>query len=155
MVEQSVASIETGNKLSDTTAEQLEGIVGGAARVAQFLEEIAAASREQSLAIEQISEGLSQVDQVTQSTTASAEESASASEELSSQAEQLRGAVATFKLRRVTQASPMLAAAPHLRSSGNGHAGNGHSDAWKAAASKPGAQQAVHTGVDDTEFDRF
>jgi methyl-accepting chemotaxis protein len=100
MVEASVSSIEQGNGLTEKTAEQLQEIVGGSRKVAEFLEEIAAASKEQAQAIEQITEGLSQVDQVTQSNTASAEESASASEELSSQAEQLRGAVAAFKLKR-------------------------------------------------------
>jgi methyl-accepting chemotaxis protein len=110
MVESSVSSIEQGNELTDQTAAQLQEIVDGSLRVAQFLEEIAAASKEQALAIDQITEGLSQVDQVTQANTASAEESASASEELSSQAEQLRGAIAAFKVKG---------------SSGNG-SGNGH-----------------------------
>ncbi len=100
MVNQSVDSIEVGNELTTKTAEQLEGIVAGAAKVAGLLEEIAAASGEQTLAIDQINEGLTQVDQVTQSNTASAEESAAAAEELSSQAEQLRAAIATFKLKR-------------------------------------------------------
>ncbi|MFP4115173.1 MAG: methyl-accepting chemotaxis protein [Spirochaetales bacterium] len=99
MVETSVTSIERGNSLTDRTAVQLQEIVDGSRKVASFLEEIAAASKEQALAVEQITEGLSQVDQVTQSNTASAEESASASEELSSQAEQLRAAVAAFKLK--------------------------------------------------------
>ena len=50
------------------------------------------------------------MDQVTQSNTASAEESASASEELSSQSEQLRGAIATFKLKTSGNAAEALAA---------------------------------------------
>jgi methyl-accepting chemotaxis protein len=106
MVDQSVSSIETGDALTERTAAQLENIVGGAVRVAQFLEEIAAATKEQSLAIEQITSGLAQVDQVTQSNTANAEESAAASEELSSQAQQLRAAIATFKLRNAGAVLP-------------------------------------------------
>ncbi len=156
MVEQSVDSIETGNKLTEQTAEQLESIVGGAQRVAQFLEEIAAASKEQSLAIEQITDGLGQVDQVTQSNTASAEESASASEELSSQADQLRASIATFKLKKVTDAAVLTApgasakavqapeAASHAR---NGSNGNG---------SASYRRESVHAGAtDDEDFDRF
>ena len=122
MVEQSVSSIAQGNQLTNRTAEQLENIVGGADRVSQFLDELAAASKEQALAIEQITEGLDQVDQVTQSNTASAEESASASEELSSQAEQLRSAIAVFKLKKA-QALAAPGALP--ADSGNGHDANG------------------------------
>lgn len=98
VVGRSVSSIEAGGALTVQTAEHLDGIVSGAERVSHLLEELAAASREQAIAIEQMTEGLGQVDQVTQSNTASAEESASASEELSSQAEQLRAAVAVFAL---------------------------------------------------------
>ena len=53
---------------------------------------------EQAQAILQITNGLEQIDQVTQANTASAEESASASEELTSQAEQLRQMTRQFKV---------------------------------------------------------
>jgi methyl-accepting chemotaxis protein len=98
MVEESIRNIELGNAAVGTTAGQLESIVDGAGKVADFLEEIATASREQAQAIDQISEGLDQIDQVTQSNTASAEESASASEELAGQAQQLQGLIRQFIL---------------------------------------------------------
>lgn len=98
MVEESIRNIELGNKAVELTSGQLRSIVDGAGKVANFLEEIATASREQAQAIEQISEGLDQIDQVTQSNTASAEESASASEELAGQAQQLQGVVSQFIL---------------------------------------------------------
>ncbi|MFW5789284.1 MAG: hypothetical protein ACOCW3_05015 [Spirochaetota bacterium] len=65
-----------------------------------MLEEIASASRKQSIGIRQIGDCLSQVDQVTQATTAEAEESAAASEELAGQAEYLREIVTRFRLGR-------------------------------------------------------
>ncbi|TVQ21079.1 MAG: chemotaxis protein, partial [Spirochaetaceae bacterium] len=111
MVDRSVRSVQTGDQHTQKTAEQLESIVTGAARVSQFLDELAASSREQSLAIDQITEGLGQVDQVTQSNTASAEQSAAASEELSSQAEELRSAIASFKLKTTTDDTRSLSAA--------------------------------------------
>ncbi|MFW6313930.1 MAG: methyl-accepting chemotaxis protein, partial [Spirochaetota bacterium] len=76
-----------------------DAIVTGTIRVAEVLEEIAAASKEQAQGIDQIVEGLGQVDDVTQSNTASAEQSAAASEELAAQAQELQQAVATFRLR--------------------------------------------------------
>ncbi len=99
IVEQSLQSIGEGTEKSKTTAAQLEEIVSGSVRVAEVLEEIANASREQAGGVRQINEGLGQVDDVTQATTAEAEESAAASEELSGQAEQLRNLVGKFILR--------------------------------------------------------
>lgn len=98
MVEESIKNIELGNQAADATAKQLEEIVAGASRVADLVEEISLASKEQSEGIEQINTGLDQIDQVTQSNTANAEESASAAEELASQAQQLKSLIAQFKL---------------------------------------------------------
>jgi len=98
MVDETVNNIRQGTAATQATARQLTAIVEGSGKVANFLEEIAQASREQAQAIEQITEGLDQIDQATQASTASAEESASASEELAGQAQQLRSMVAQFKL---------------------------------------------------------
>jgi methyl-accepting chemotaxis protein len=98
MVEDSISNIEQGNKLVEKTASQLEAIVTGSTKVAEFLGEIAQASNDQAQAIDQITEGLDQIDEVTQSNTSSAEESASASEELAGQAQQLKAMIAQFVL---------------------------------------------------------
>ncbi len=113
-VDESVRSIETGNKAAEATAIQLEDIVSGVGKVATFLEEIAQASREQAQAVSQITEGLDQIDQVTQANTASAEESASASEELASQAQHLQQMISQFTLevRSVRQIAAPQPAAP-------------------------------------------
>jgi methyl-accepting chemotaxis protein len=99
MVEESISNIKKGDEFVALTAGQLKSIVDGAGKVANFLDEIALASREQAQAIDQITEGLEQIDQVTQSNTASAEESASASEELAAQGEQLKSLIARFRLK--------------------------------------------------------
>jgi methyl-accepting chemotaxis protein len=100
MVEATTKNIEEGNSAAQATSEQLGEIVTGATKVADFLEEIALASKEQAQGVEQINQGLSQIDQVTQSNTANAEEGAAAAEELSAQAQQLRALVSTFQLAR-------------------------------------------------------
>ena len=71
----------------------------GSNSVAQLLDEITMASKEQTQGIDQITGGLEQIDEVTQSNTASAEESASSAEELASQAQQLQAMISQFKLR--------------------------------------------------------
>lgn len=101
MVEESIKNIDSGNKLVELTADQLESIVNGAAKVADLVEEITSASKEQTEGLEQVSEALNQIDGVTQANTANAEESASASEELASMAEQLKVLISRFKLEKV------------------------------------------------------
>ena len=98
MVEESTRNMQAGTASAQSTAEQLEEIVQVSTKVADFLGEIALASKEQAQGVEQISSGLEQIDQVTQANTASAEESAAASEELAAQGKQLRALVARFRL---------------------------------------------------------
>jgi hypothetical protein len=73
--------------------------------VADLAEEVAAASAEQSRGLEQINIGINQIDQVTQSNTATAEESAAAAEELDSQSHQLKSMIGRFTLRRAEEKS--------------------------------------------------
>ena len=124
MVNETTRNVEAGNKAAESTATQLEEIVSSSTKVADFLEEIALASKEQAQGIEQINQGLSQIDQVTQSNTANAEESAAAAQELAAQAQQLRGLVVLFKLakrRSVSQAPQAVdPAATDGASNGNG-----------------------------------
>ena len=71
-------------------AESLGEIMTQARKVNEIMDEIAAASQEQSQGIEQINKAVNQMEQVTQSSASSAEESAAASEELSAQAEGMK-----------------------------------------------------------------
>lgn len=111
-VEESNKNITLGTELVQKTSTQLESIVDGSNKVAEFLDEITQASREQSEGIDQITSGLDQVDQVTQSNTASAEESASSAEELAAQAQQLKAMIEQFKLESTAGASGRLIEAP-------------------------------------------
>ena len=96
LIEGSVRRVEDGTDMADKTAASLKEIVAAAAKVTDFVNEIAAASNEQAQGVAQITSGLGQIDQVTQQNTAHAEESASAAEELSSQAMVLQQLVSGF-----------------------------------------------------------
>lgn len=99
LIEDSVMKVENGTKIANTTAKALDEIVTDVARVSDLVSEIASASQEQAHGIEQVNSGLIQVDQVTQSNTASAEEGAAAAETLSHQAVQLKQMLSRFKLK--------------------------------------------------------
>ena len=96
LIEGSVKKAGDGAQMADKTAAALHEIVAAAGKVTALVAEIAAASNEQAQGVSQITQGLGQVDQVTQQNTAHAEESAAAAAELSSQALVLQQLVAAF-----------------------------------------------------------
>ncbi len=74
----------------------LEKLVPDIQKTADLVQEIAAASHEQSTGAGQVNKALQQLDQVIQQNAAASEELASTSEELSAQAEQLQASIAFF-----------------------------------------------------------
>lgn len=98
MIENSIKTVERGTGLVAKTGDALSEIQNSSVKVADIIGEITTSSNEQAQGISQINEGLTQIDTVTQTNTASAEESASAAEELSGQSNQLRELVDRFKL---------------------------------------------------------
>jgi methyl-accepting chemotaxis protein len=93
-IEDAVQKSSHGVTISSKVGASLQEIVTKARQVDEFAAEVAAASKEQSEGIGQVSKAITDMDKVTQGNAASAEESASAAEELSAQAESLREAVA-------------------------------------------------------------
>ena len=98
LIENSIKTVERGTDLTMKTGDALEEIKNSSVKVADIIGEITTSSNEQAQGISQINEGLTQIDKVTQTNTASAEQSASAAEELSGQAGMLRELVTRFKL---------------------------------------------------------
>ncbi len=85
-------SREGGSRLNEVAAS-VQAITEGAARVKSLVDEVDAASREQSQGIHQISEAVSSMEEVTQKTAASADQSASASAAMQRQSETLMDVV--------------------------------------------------------------
>ncbi len=98
MIEHSIRKVDAGTKIAVETAESLGRIVDQIEKAAELNINIANASKEQALGIDQINRGIIQVSQVVQTNAATAEESAAASEELSGQAEHLKEIVSVFRL---------------------------------------------------------
>ena len=101
MIEGSIQKVEIGTRFANETAEALNKIVDDVATAAALVNNIAIASNEQAIGIEQINQGILQVSQVVQTNSATSEESAAASEELNGQAELLKDTVSRFKIKRV------------------------------------------------------
>lgn len=100
LIQTSVEKAENGSEIASRTAQSLFEIVDQLSRAADRVTDIAKASDEQVHAINQINQGLGQIDQVTQQNTANAEENAAASQELSGQAQALKAILSQFVLDR-------------------------------------------------------
>ncbi len=98
LIEGSVEKTDNGAHIADQTAAALSEIVDGVTKVSDLVAEIAAASHEQSLGIEQVNAGLHQLEDVNQQATSTSEESAAIAEELSSQTETLQQMLSRFNL---------------------------------------------------------
>lgn len=99
LIEGSLEKVERGTSISEITAKSLADIVDGVTKTSDLVGDIAVASNQQSQGIAEVSEGLKQIDSVTQQNTANSEETASAGQELASQAGHLQGLVHRFRLK--------------------------------------------------------
>ena len=90
LIKGTVKKVGEGMDLVDTTNEAFQQVGASSIKVADLVVEIAAASAEQALGIEQVNKNIAEMDRVAQQNAANAEESASASEELDAHAGQMR-----------------------------------------------------------------
>jgi methyl-accepting chemotaxis protein len=98
LIDDSVGNVGKGSALVAQAGETMEQIVSSVQRVTDIMGEISAATREQSLGIEQVNQAIGQMDQVTQQNASLVEEAAAASETMRQQSAQLADAVSVFKL---------------------------------------------------------
>jgi methyl-accepting chemotaxis protein len=85
-------------RMAEEAGKKITGFLPDVQKTAELVQEISAASREQSTGIEQITSAINQLDMVIQQNASSSEELASMSEELAAQAQALRDTIAFFKL---------------------------------------------------------
>ncbi len=98
LIGDTLSRIDNGAAQATLAGRQMDEIVGAIANVSKVINDIAAAGVEQSTGIEQVTQAVSQMDEVTQQNAALVEEAAAAAESLREQAEQLSQAIAQFKL---------------------------------------------------------
>jgi len=132
--------------LAEKAGKLLEQMVPSIRKTADLVQEISAASSEQSSGVGQINSAVGQLNQTTQQNASSSEELAATSEEMSSQAEQLQHTMSFFKLDGSSSAGmanlvPRKSAAP----------------VRKLQSAKAASVPAFATGseVDETKFTKF
>ena len=98
LITDSVAKVDAGGRLVDDAGATMQEIVQGITRVTDIMSEIASASAEQTVGIEQVNEAITQMDSVTQQNAALVEEAAAAAGSLENQAAELARLVSVFKI---------------------------------------------------------
>ena len=124
LIGDSVRKAKNGSDLVNRSGHTLTEIVASVKRVTDIVGEIASASQEQTVGIEQVNKAMIQMDQVTQSNSAQTEELSSTAESLSIQAQGLQQLVSRFVIK-----------------SGNGQRGN-RQRASEPSQVKPGTAKA-------------
>ena len=84
--------------MAEKAGELLESMVPAISKTSDLVQEIAAASNEQSSGLGQVNSAMMQMNNVTQQNASSSEELAATAEDMSYQAEQLQQFVGFFKL---------------------------------------------------------
>ncbi len=117
LIRDSTAKVDQGADLVNRTGDSLSEIFSAVTNVATMINEIAAASKEQSDGIVQVNQAVSQMDEMTQQNAALVEQSTAAAKSLEEMARELDGMVSTFRVRDggASHAPQQLAAAPRPR----------------------------------------
>jgi methyl-accepting chemotaxis protein len=89
---------ESSVKTAESAGKLLDEMVPSIAKTSDLVQEIAAASQEQSIGASQVNVAINQMSQVTQQNASASEELAATSEEMNSQAEQLQSLMGFFTL---------------------------------------------------------
>ena len=97
-------------ELAERAGNLLNTIVPNIKRTSDLVQEISAASQEQSSGVSQINGAVGQLSQATQQNASGSEELAATAEEMSSQAEQLQQTMSFFKLGQPSRHTPHAAA---------------------------------------------
>ena len=141
-------------ELAERAGKLLDQIVPNIRKTSDLVQEITAASEEQSSGVGQINAAVTQLSQTTQQNASSSEELAATAEEMSSQAEQLQQAMSFFKLAGGNPSAQHRAQvvikqiASKRPAAGNRHGG----------AKPPGGAGFAHVSadaVDESQFARF
>jgi methyl-accepting chemotaxis protein len=140
-------------ELAEKAGRLLDQMVPNIKKTSDLVQEITAASEEQSSGVGQINSAVSQLSQTTQQNASSSEELAATSEEMSSQAEQLQQVMAFFKLGGAHHAGAKPAKVAAGRTAAK-------APAKPLPARKPGNRVhgfalAMPAGVDETQFTKY
>ena len=145
LIQDSVKKVEDGSHLVTQSGHTLEQIVHSVKKVSDIVAEIAAASREQSLGIDQVGRAIAQMDELTQQNAALVEQATAASQGMAGEAGSLNGMLDHYDFTGVAEVNRAIAsssAAPPAERRKANRPWSGRS-AQKTATAAPRPEAAV------------
>ena len=157
LIEQTIEAVQRGGQISEETVTAIGTVTEKSVQITSLVDEISAASEEESRGVSQVTIGIDQISSVVQTNSATAQQSAAAAEELAGQANIMHGLVEKFKLKsaestykkkQATYIPPEPAAyIPPETTDDRKLSGHGaDSSAVKASAPKPKKYESKKTG---------
>ncbi|NEX16940.1 MAG: methyl-accepting chemotaxis protein [Halochromatium sp.] len=146
--------VQEGRVLVEAVGDSMSEIVTHSAKVSELMDEVNRASNEQTMAIDQVSVAISQMDEVTQQNAALVEQTATASASLEEQSRELADAVSFFNVGKTAATAPR-AALPAAKTSSTGESVKPAALApprQPKPAPKPQLEPAVHNEDDWESF---
>ncbi|MBE0489005.1 MAG: Tar ligand binding domain-containing protein [Halomonas sp.] len=98
LIDGSVNQVQEGATLVEQAGDTMREIVAAVRRVTDIMDEISSASQEQSAGIDQITQAVGQMDQVTQQNAALVQQASAAAASLEEQAEKMEQVMAVFRI---------------------------------------------------------
>ncbi|HSI47480.1 MAG TPA: methyl-accepting chemotaxis protein [Ideonella sp.] len=143
-------------ELAERAGKLLDQIVPNIRKTSDLVQEISAASEEQSSGVGQINSAVTQLSQTTQQNAASSEELAATAEEMSGQAEQLQQTMAFFKLASAERPAATSTAKPRsaARKTVPGARTTRQQASFKPSSTRP-VDIAVTDKLDESQFVRY
>ncbi|WP_412724160.1 methyl-accepting chemotaxis protein [Alteromonas sp. D210916BOD_24] len=146
LISASVDKIGDGNVLANKSGETMANIVTAIKRVNDIMSEIAAASTEQATGIQEVSNAVVQMDEMTQQNAALVEEAAAAADSMRQQSGELAQRVAVFKVGNENKSAPATVPQP---------VGKANKVTTEKAMSKPHVKALSPAVPDDAEWEAF
>lgn len=106
LIDDSVKKVDQGAALVNETGKTMNEIVMSIKNLTEIMSDITSASKEQNTGIEQVTQAVSQMDEVTQQNAALVEQAAAAAASLEQQAYELVGAISIFHLSQSSSKRP-------------------------------------------------
>ncbi|WP_346799191.1 methyl-accepting chemotaxis protein [Halomonas sp. Bachu 37] len=112
LIDASVTRVDSGTERVNQAGQTMQSLVAAVQRVSDIMDEIAAASEEQSNGITQVNQAVAQMDQVTQQNAELVQQAARSANELEEEAGRLQEAVVRFQLDTALMSSPTASLVP-------------------------------------------
>ncbi len=146
-----ISLAETSLEFAEGAGSKLTELIPEIEKTTKLVQEIAAASLEQSNGTSQVNNAIQQLSNVTQQNAALSEELSTSAEEMSSQAEQLKSVIAYFKINRETSDVKKKSSVQKAGYEEQTQA----TAAKKQISRKKGSIEKYHERIDDNDFEKF